>query len=152
MRLALPDRRQTTGWGCGPAATRVALEYLGVRRPARRVREGLPHSPQDGTDPRTIEAFLRGLGLDVQAGEMALCDLAHHAAHGRPVLCLIQAGGVGHYVVSAGLFRGRVYYQCPADGPADLPPTGWLSVWHDTDRYGTVYRRFGIAVGRPGEE
>jgi ABC-type bacteriocin/lantibiotic exporter with double-glycine peptidase domain len=140
--LKLPDIRQVSDYDCGVAASKVVLAYLGHTQ-----RPKLPVTPIDGTDPRTIESAFRQLGLPVFSGQFDIPLLKHCAATDRPVICLVQQGGVGHYVVSAGVFRGTVFYQCPAEGPLSAKAASFLDSWHDADRFGTHFRCFGIAVG-----
>lgn len=140
--LALPPVLQRDGHDCGLAAVRCVAAYHGyaVRKPV-----GWP-CQIDGTDPRILEPYLRANGYGVQSGEMEVGDLRHHAKKGRPVLCLVQRGGVGHWVVSAGVGRNRVYYMDPASGQASEPVAGFWGRWRDVCRDGTNFRGWGIAV------
>lgn len=125
-----------------------ALRFLSIRRNLTEVAQAVGTSGLDGTDPRAVESYLRRMGLTVLAGEMTINDLAHFGRTGRPVLCLVQDDGVGHYVVSAGTRRGRVYFQDPLAGPRSLSRLGFDLAWWDYDRLGPAYRRYGLAVGR----
>ena len=145
--IALPDLRQNAQHDCGYTAVLIVLKHL-----RRRVTPGdlapLSCNVINGTDPRAIESMLRGVGLRVISGEMSLQDLHHHTTIGRPVICLVSASGVGHYVVVAGVEFDRIHYQDPAEGPMDQPKPSWKRSWHDIDRMGATYRSWGIAVWR----
>lgn len=141
MILELPDTRQTNGWSCGEAAARVVFKYYEIKGRAPVA------SPIDGTDPRTLETSLWLAKLSVQAGSMDLDDLRYHTRRGRPVICLVTEGDTGHWVVVAGLERGRVRYQCPIDGPCVEPAAAFEARWQDVDRMGVRYVRWGISVG-----
>ena len=140
--LDLPDIRQQADYDCGVAASQIVLAYLGHSK-----RPRLPVTPIDGTDPRTIESAFRQLGIPVFSGQFDVPLLRHCQATGRPVICLIQREGIGHYVVSAGVFRGTVHYQCPTDGPLVAKAGNFMESWHDADRFGTHFKCFGIALG-----
>jgi ABC-type bacteriocin/lantibiotic exporter with double-glycine peptidase domain len=139
---APPDRRQADGWSCGLITAQTCLDLLG-----RGELAGLSASPLDGTDPRAMECFFRRLGLPAQSGEMDWRDLAYHAARGRPVACLVQLDGCGHWVTAWRATSRRVSWQCPATGPRAATPAAFRRDWWDWDRHGVDYRCFGVAVG-----
>jgi len=139
--LTLPDLRQTDSHSCGRVARDVAVSFFGRRAPRRPPSS----SPVDGTDPLALVAEFRLLGFHVQSGEMDLIDLKHHTAAGRPVVVLTRLGDEGHYQVVAGVARGRVRYQCPANGPGSEPAAAFLARWWDVGR-DVRYHQFGLAV------
>lgn len=145
--MILPDIRQAHTWDCGPTAARIVFRCL-RRRMTPDTLSRLNASPIDGTDPRALEGALRAAGLGVQSGEMTWDDLRHHTAAGRPVVCLVNANGVGHYVVCGGIDCGRARIQDPAAGPVEIGRSAFLSSWRDVDRWGVHYRQFGIASYR----
>lgn len=141
MVIELPDLRQKNGWSCGPVAAAVVLQLF-----ARPIPRQFPSSsPIDGTDPLALVPVFRRAGLHVLAGEMSAQDLRDQCKQGRPVVCLTQHAGQGHYVVVAGVERNRVYYQCPNDGPVSKPIGEFLRDWWDTGR-DAKYSQFGISV------
>lgn len=146
--LRVPDVRQGTTYDCGVAGTQALCEALGVDMARKRYFSLLGTHPYNGTDPRSIETFLRGLKLRVVSGEMRLRDLTHFTRTGCPVLCLVTLHGCGHYVVVSAIKRNRVYFQDPSVGPSSLPRDGFEDVWVDYDRFCVTYRRFGIAAWR----
>jgi hypothetical protein len=143
--LDLPAILQRNDWSCGQVAARTVFQHFGLRGKAP------PGTPQDGTDPRSIEAAFRLAGLRVQSGEMEVDDLRHHTKAGRPVVCLVtESDGVGHYVTVAGV-RGRtVFYHCSVSGARSELLTRFAARWHDSDRVAVRYERWGIAVWPPG--
>lgn len=140
--LELPDIRQIADYDCGQAASEIVLAHLGYTFGLK-----IPITSIDGADPRTIESAFRQMGLPVISGQMDPGLLRYFADTGRPVICLIQHNGVGHYVVSAGVLRGSIHYQCPVEGLLTVKINEFLDIWHDTDRFGTNFTCFGIAIG-----
>jgi predicted double-glycine peptidase len=149
-----PDVRQSLPYDCGPAAVRAAL-FAGGTRPAD-VPEAidmiaeLGTTPEDGTDPRAVEGYLRRRGLPVVSGTMTTADLAHFTRTGRPVICLVTRHFVGHYVCAWKVARGVVHYHDPADGPRKMRAAEFAASWRDWCRSGLVYERFGLALGEAG--
>jgi ABC-type bacteriocin/lantibiotic exporter with double-glycine peptidase domain len=144
------DRRQRADDGhCGPVCAAVVLDLCGFHpdESTAKVAVGLPVTPLDGVDPRTMESFLRRQGLRCQSGEMTVADLRHHTAAGRPVLCLTRKDG-GHWVVVTGTYHRSVTYHDPDLGPCAQATSQWTAGWYDVDRFGVEYRRFGIACFR----
>jgi hypothetical protein len=145
--IPLPDLRQTADHDCGPCAVRIALRAL-RKRPKFDLYAALGTSPIDGTDPRSIESYMRFLGLWVWSGTGSLDDL-RHATASRPAICLVTRAQVGHYVVVSGLLEGRVHYQCPSEGPVRMGTRTWLRTWRDVDRLGAHYHQWMIVPGKP---
>lgn len=136
--LSLPDVRQKRDYDCGKAATACVLQLLDASADLRV----LGTTPTDGTDPRAIESCLRLAGCKVVSGEMTLGDLRHFTRTGRPVIAVVN----GHYVVVAGVSRGKVHYQDPLEGPQRCSEKDFAKWWKEADRLGVVYDQFGIAV------
>lgn len=142
MLLQLPNVRQETDWSCGEAAVRTVLQYLGKRYqvPALSTRE-------HGTHPAQIQQALILAGLRTFSGAFRTSQLRACADDWTPVVCAIRDDdGNGHWVVSAGVRRGRVHYQCPLTGPRSLPEAEWVARWHDVGMYGDKFEDFGIAA------
>jgi hypothetical protein len=141
MVLDLPPTLQKNGWSCGEAAARCVFAY-------HERRAKLPHATAvDGTDPRSLEAAFRRAGLPVLSGSMDLDDLKHQTGKGKPVVCLVTEGATGHYVVVAGVAYRSVHYLDPLHGPKREPAAAFLARWHDWDRHGATFERWGISVG-----
>lgn len=143
--LTLPDLRQQTGHDCGQTAAAVVYRLHG-----RRKADPPKGSELDGTHPAEMERAFRDAGLCVQSGDMTPADLRHHTRAGRPVVCLVtEADGTGHWVVVAGVARGKVHFHCPAAGPRTEPTAAFAARWHDSDRVAVRYERWGIACWPP---
>jgi hypothetical protein len=146
----IKDRRQREDdWHCGPviAATMLDLAGFSEDESTERVARGLPVTPLDGVDPRTLESFLRAQGCECQSGGMDVCDLSHHTRRGRPVACLIREHG-GHWVAVLLTGRKTVTFHDPLVGQRVMSKSKWVEAWYDTDRFGYTYRQFGIAAWR----
>lgn len=135
--LKLPDIRQVSDYDCGDAALACTFKFF--RRPAPPPVS----NPADGAEPRDVERALWAAGFACQSGTMDVTDLRHHAARGRPVLCLLD----GHWVVSAGVERLSVYFQDPERGPCKEKAPVFLTRWiNDTYGQGAPWVRWGISV------
>lgn len=141
----LPDIRQTDDFRCGEKVAQVVFQVLGVRPRIIAVA-----NPLDGTHPATLMAVFRAAGLSCLTGEASLDMLRAFTRLGLPVVTLVQKEGEGHWVVVGDVKRGRVYYQCPVDGPCSEPVAAFEERWHDVDGWGTAYRRFVIVPSKPG--
>ena len=137
----LPDLRQSKHYDCGDTALRIVCKHHGWKLPPFLVANAI-----DGTDPRTLEATLRQVGARAISGEMSLANLDHFTRSGWPVIVLVQHNGVGHYVVAESVSRGSVRYQCPSRGPCKETFREFLTHWNDVDRYGTIYRSWGLVA------
>ena len=140
--LQLVAKTQSQDFSCGAVCLEVALDYLGVRT------RTVPSTPIDGTAPDTLEAALWQSGVRVQSGSMDLADLKHHTGMGRPVICLVTEGDVGHWVVVGGIHRGRVEFVDPLVGHRKEPVTEFARRWAsgDSTRRGVNYTNWAIAV------
>ena len=137
--LTLPPVLQTSDFDCGRAAVEVLLTFHGL--PARvPVRP----DPVNGMSPDVVEAVLRSCGLSVLSGSLTVPDLDHLTRTGRPVLCLTQLDGVGHWVVAAGVTSRRVVNQCPARGKSSRTLRQWSRLWWDTARNGVRLDAYGV--------
>lgn len=142
----LPDIRQQAEYDCGPAAVRVLLRAI-RKRPSPDAMRHLGTTAIDGTDPRAIEVCLRAHGLMVNSGSLHW-DLLGPVCRKMPVLTLVTRGGVGHWVVVAGVENGTVHYQCPSNGPEKMGRRAWIRWWRDVDRLGAIYHQWVIAAWR----
>lgn len=139
-------RLQNYDWDCGPAAAGTALELLGHEpRSVNRMLQSLPCGER-GTDPATMEAWLRTIGCRTQSGDMTIADLGHHTRQDRPVLALVQLNGEGHWVTVSGSTSRWVFYYCSIDGDSRVPARMFRENWWDWDRRGNSYPGFGIAM------
>lgn len=139
--LALPDIRQHSNHSCGEAALQVVLRYFELK-----VRKPVTACPVSGVHPMSLPAAFRRLGFQHVAGSMTVDDLRHHTSQGRPIITLVQMGGVGHYVVVSGVNRGKVYFVCPTLGLQKQPIQEFENRWFDHDDAGNDYRNWGIAA------
>lgn len=133
----LRDIRQKESHDCGIAAWKTVYQWHTDKRPRPAV--DLSNGIQ-GLDPATLESKIRvGRSWNVVAGEMLVDDLRHYCDTLRPVICLItrdfEGEKCGHYVVVAGIYRGKVHYQDPYDGPHAVRIADWCDSWHDRGRY-----------------
>jgi ABC-type bacteriocin/lantibiotic exporter with double-glycine peptidase domain len=143
--ITLDDRRQKNGWTCGRVAIEIVWDYLGLGN------RSVPSTPLDGTSPDTLESVLWQSGVTVQSGSMDLADLQYHTRRGRPVICAVtEESGEGHWVVVAGVRHGKVYFQCPLDGPCKEAAQQFEMRWQDHTRRGVVYTQWGVACGPGG--
>lgn len=155
MILDLPDPRAKgrpiEGYECGDLAVRCVMRFHGLRQRERLVALS---EPVHGADPASLTSFVvspLGEPLRWAHGSMTVPDLRHYADTGRPVLTLVQADTAdgrteGHYVVVAGVARRRVHYLDPFSGMRAMREAEWDTRWHDTGRFGTLFRRWGLVA------
>ncbi len=130
---------QATDSDCGPACVTWLLKHWGIKNiRLDDITAALHTNAFDGTDPRTIEAYLRSWGLKVLAGEMEVSDLKQS----RPVLLTLR----NHYSVAVACQRNRVTLMDPSEGEVKVSISELMERWSDVDRLGAVYNRWGLAV------
>lgn len=140
MILQIPDVRQQSDFDCGAACIEAVLQ-LGGRTPPDSLA-----NPVQGMAPDTLEAVLRSVGVRVISGTMCVDDLKHFTRGGRPVICPTDIEG-GHWVIVAGVGRGRVHYHDPDAGMQSVAESKWRSLWCGSTRFGHAFDRWGIAAG-----
>jgi len=145
--LEVPEVKQSRSYDCGAACAKAVLSYWEKRYP-RLSEAGWP-SPIDGTDPRVLETLLRKSKLQVVAGEFTVPLVRHCLKSLWPVICLVRADGVGHYVVVTGVARGRVYCMDPEVGHTSKPLAEFVRRWQASDvcRSGSPYWQWAIGAG-----
>ncbi len=148
MLIDTKDIRQTKSFDCGAVTTAVACRVFGICRKKDYFHNLLGTNGINGTDPRTIEAFIRLEGLKVLSGEMDIEDLRHSTKHGKPVITLVNYGNFGHYIVVRGVTRKHVHFHDPELGRQKMLISEFILSWIDSDRFGVCYHQFGIVVWR----
>lgn len=145
--LAIPDIRQADGMSCGPACA-LAVGLFFEKGPATLDEwKSTLKTTEDGTHPEAIAEAFVNLGLYAESSEMTLDQLREHIREQRPVICPIQSGGVGHYVVVLGEALGNFVIHDPDSGSRLIPESEWLANWHD-ETESRSYKNYGIAVSR----
>lgn len=152
--LQVPDIRQKDLHDCGVAVCASVCEFFSISLSFSEIERRLKTS-EDGTHPGAILTLFTQLGLSTVSGcYWGVRTLAQWTSHGVPVLCPIQVGelsevGSGHWVIVLGAGLGQVVVQDPAYGRWVYPQTEWLNRWHDCDKDGVEYPRYGMAmIGR----
>lgn len=147
IQVPLPLVSQCDGHSCGAACVLSVLSYFHVPHTGlERVRRILRTNETDGTRPMRMVNSIQASGLECHyESAMDLGDLRESLDAGRPVICLIQAHGDGHYVVAAGIDNQRVYVMDPLiDGHYGyLSRRDFATRWFDAG-----YPSFGITVYR----
>ncbi len=138
--LELKDIRQHDDYSCGDACVDVVIRFMGIRTCVSVLTMA---NAVQGVGPETCESLLRRAGLSVLSGAMTVDDLRHLTKSGRPVLCPTSILG-GHWVVVAGVARGKVHFHDPVSGPSTLKIAEWDEKWHDESRSGHAFRKWGI--------
>ncbi len=148
--LTVPDFRQRDYYDCGAAATHAVCAYFGVGDDAEaEFIEALGTNEQGTAVPHILE-YLEACGLNCYPKQdLTLDDLALSTDAGCPVICPVQSGDTGHYVVVTGIDQTNVYTQDPLAGPTASDHDTFLANWHDTGADGTEYHQFGIGVSKP---
>lgn len=145
--LDTPDIRQLGHYDCGRASAAVILRFHGMPDvDSIGVLGRLPIDRLDGTDPAQMAGWWRANGYSICEGRMDIDLLRHFADVGVPVQMVATIDGQGHWLVSRGIARGRVYVQDPFAGRGKYTTGEWLGKWYDYNRYGTHFNQWGIAV------
>lgn len=148
MLKILSRYRQRADHDCAIPLVQGVLHLLrGERRSRKAIIEALRPSEIDGTHPAALEHFFRREGLRVLAGEMSVEDLRYFTRSGRPVLCLLTVGMMGHWVAVVDVRRGRVIYYDPEAGASSMDADTFSRAWVDYDRR-TEYPHYALCVSR----
>jgi hypothetical protein len=126
--IMLPEfalHKQETPCSCGPAATKMALEILGIKVPESELRKRMWTNSLLGTPPsllaRAYQGYLRENGINlrvrVRSGQSVTTDtLLASLQAGRPVIVSFYTENhfrkgtiVGHYSVVYGIDRDAGY-------------------------------------------
>lgn len=144
MILDLPDIRQRADHDCGDAAGLCVTTYHGLR-------PYTPISTLDGTPPHAIADAFYHRGFAVIGGEARLADLKHWCDTGRPPICLVHfpVDTCSHYVTVAGVHRGYVHFQDPAEGPRKLKVARWEDAWHAMGNSPVHLFHWALVIGKP---
>ncbi len=122
--LPIHAYQQTTSYTCGPSSLLTLLRYYGRDGDEMTIAKEANCSPDKGTDPDNMVAWLEGHGFQVTWGEHGSLDLLRsNLQKGVPTLVeWIDYGG--HWVLAVGYdTRGTetdrddvIYFADPADG------------------------------------
>lgn len=142
MLLNTDDIRQDSDFDCGAACLAVLLAYYGIQRPGwvRKLCD-----PKDGLQPDAVKAAMRaclGSAASVVSIPMTVGVLKGFCEDGKPVLCPILVGGVGHWTVVRGVTKARVFFHDPITGRRSLPVHDWELGW--ADEAGGMFNRWGV--------
>ncbi len=122
--LPLRAYQQTTSYTCGPAALITLLRYYQRDADEMETAKGANCTPDKGTTPQNMVAWLERQGFDVTWGEHGSLDLLRaNLAKGIPTIVEWIDWG-GHWVVVVGYdTKGNestrddvIYFADPADG------------------------------------
>jgi ABC-type bacteriocin/lantibiotic exporter with double-glycine peptidase domain len=139
--INLNHHQQKTDYDCGSTVLRIVCDYYEI--PTKSIKSDAIY----GIHPFELEPAFRRLGLKVTSGEMDVEDLKYHTSKGRPVICLVQCEGMGHWVVCYNVSRGFVRLCDPAeDKKTKFAINNFNDIWHDNDRNGTIFRGYGLVV------
>lgn len=143
MPLDVPIRVQTNDFSCGAVALQMMFEYDGIQ--ATKWLKRLPN-PVTGLSPDVVAACTHaGYHSRTIAGCMDVPLLKHLTGRGRPVICLVTSGDIGHYVVVTGVERGYVYANCPTLGKQRTPIPAWEASWVYSPGTPNELLRYGVA-------
>ena len=157
-RIPLPDARQKSCYTCGPAALSAILGYWGEFIDEAVLAAELKSDPIDGTSPMELSKAAKARGYSTVWHErMTNQELKYYLEEGHPVIIAVQAwastpaelaGDSGHYVIAIDYDSKNVYFEDPAldDARGYIPWQDFEDRWHDKDKTGRPYRRFGLAI------
>jgi predicted double-glycine peptidase len=148
----VPAVKQATGYSCGAAATLSLLQFWYGDRFAdateRDLFGPLDTTPENGTEPEPITAYLREAGLQAEYRheDVTLAELERAVEAGHPPLVDLQAWrdfehpweevwDAGHYAILVGHDAEHLFFMDPSiltHGAYAYMPKGELAErWHD---------------------
>ena len=157
-RIPLPDTRQKLDHTCGPAVLSAIFSYWGEYIKEADLAEELSSDPVGGTSPDRLNDAAESRGFNTLWRErMTNYELKAHLDMGRPVIITVQAwastpselaGDSGHYVIAIDYDEDNVYFEDPAldDCRGFIPWVELDSRWHDKDKNGKPFKRFGLVM------
>jgi predicted double-glycine peptidase len=166
--VGIPDVMQVNEYSCGPAAVQAILSYYGVWGYQADFAKELGTSPDQGTHPVKMTAYLKKWGLDAKLVKgLKPADLRRYVDQGVPVIVDFQAWGVpagkdyknewedGHYTIVLGYDRTGFFME----DPSLLGTIGYLSEkelnrrWHDYEvEGGKRVDNYGLAIVVKGKK
>lgn len=145
--LNTPDIRQSGEYDCGRTAARIVLQTLGIPEADAVGMVGRLYTDKhDGTDPAQLAQWARHEGFGVAEGFHDLDTVRHHGNEGRPVILLANLHGGGHWTVSRGIARNKIYLQDPCGGRENMPLDEFAACWVDSNRYGARFRQWAVVL------
>ncbi len=156
VTVDLAVRRQEENYTCGPAVLAGLSAAWGHPWGEKEWAEATLCDEEGGAAPEDVVRALvsQGFGATLREG-MTAPELFAAVEAGIPVLCVVQAWSGGHWVAVVGCPSSQIGRVVIVQDPVLDPPLGhrslaeWESCWHDSDKYGRVWRRLGILVTRP---
>ena len=157
-RIPLPDIRQQRSHTCGPAVLSSVFNYWGCIESEFNLAEELNSDPRGGTSPDKLQQAAMSRGFEtIWHEDMSDSELISYLDSGRPVIITVQAwastqaeleGDSGHYVIAIDYDSNNVYFEDPAldDCRGYIPWAELESRWHDKDKTGKKYDRFGLVI------
>lgn len=162
--LAVGDVRQRAPYDCGSAAGyAVALAQGCEPGSYGDFMVALDTEEEVGTTAEDLFAYFAHKGCDPRQGSHRSFEyLRNEIRRGRLCLCPVQyfgdgdasggEGGAGyesgHWITVFGFTATGILYQCPIDGPGEIPCNEFVSNWYDRGNDGKPYLRYTISVGR----
>lgn len=157
-RIPMTNVRQRSCYTCGPAALCAILHYWGEFTSEETLAIEMGSDPVGGTSPDKIRRAALDRGYSTLWKEsMSNQELKSYLEEGKPIIIVVQAwattpaelnGDGGHYVIAIDYDEDNVYFEDPAlDDARGYIPWGDLDTrWHDTDKAGKLFSRFGLVI------
>lgn len=152
IKVHLPKVRQSKYYDCGAAIFRSICKLY--KKGPKTAKEFIKicKTTKNGTKPENIVNAAKMFGLAaILIENLKLKDLKIFLDLGIPVICNIQAYGIGHYVAAIGYDEEYIYLE----DPSLSKHRGYLSYhkftrrWTDADDNGYVYYHTAIVIANP---
>ena len=173
--IPMPALRQYGGYTCGAACVQMLMNWLYPYEADLNLSQYealLGTTPEDGTPPDAILAFLRESGVTFDASQgMTLDQLRECLGKGQPVLMALQAWSSaedgsynvddpatadtylaeGHWVICVGYGQSGdqpffIFNDPACVGHALINAAELERRWIDRDAAGTIFDHFGVAI------
>lgn len=129
----IPYYKQETSYTCGPAALRMALAGLGIRRSEKAAAKLLTTNVRVGTRHLAFPAAAERLKLQYSVQRHAEIAYMRRALRDGYIVITCFAPKHGHYVVVTRVTKTAITFLDPIDGPNRmLPIADFTPIWHGT--------------------
>lgn len=150
--INLPKVRQSKDYDCGAAIFRSICKFYNVGPKTSKEFIKVCKTKKSGTNPENIVNAACKFGLSAKlVHNLRIKDLKTFLELGIPVICFMQAYGMGHYVAILGFDESYLYFEDPSmrNGRGYLSFCKFAKRWNDIDEYGNYYHHGAIIITKP---
>lgn len=144
--MKLKFHEQETGFSCGAAVIRMALEHFGIKKSEKELVKSLKTSKVFGTKREMITKFVEKLKIDYyEGGGASVNDLKYYSRRGYVVVVVyfIFSQKIGHYAIFDKATEDYVYLTDPYFGPGHRMAVSYFrKAWNKAANHDKEHRWF----------